>query len=79
MGYRKEIEYIIGPHAHFFPPPKKGDVNYISINTSLIQLCVRCHWVEEMKLDLERFLLDEVIVLDVNDIEIEDSGTPLLQ
>jgi hypothetical protein len=78
-NYRREIEYIIGPHAHFYPPSKKGHIDNISINPSLIQLCVRCDWKEEMKSDLERFCLDEVIIVDVKDSEIKELGKLNLQ
>ncbi len=72
-NYQREIEYIIGPYAHFFPPSQKL-INTIWINSDLTQLCIRCDFLHKMRLDFEEILQKKIFVLEVDDSEISEIG-----
>ncbi len=70
-NYKKEIEYIIGPHSNF-PPKAKKNIDNIYTNDAITQLCVRCVGTDQLKLDLEEKLNEEIFVVSVDDDEIEE-------
>jgi hypothetical protein len=72
-NYKRDIQYIIGPHARFVPPREKT-LDYIKIDRKLLQLCVRCDSVDRMKDDLEMTLQRQVAILHTADSEIMEIG-----
>jgi len=65
------LEFIIGPHAIMFPRKR------IFIDTSFVQLCIKCVNRQKMWKDFDYKLQKEIIIDEVKEEDFDDVGETL--